>query len=76
MERDEDELARAVLAYLAEHPQAMDTVEGIARWWLMRQQVRANITMLMRVLDDLTARGRLELIGNGENRRYRLRPTS
>lgn len=34
--RDEqlDEVASAVLRYLDGHPDAADTVDGIAKWWL------------------------------------------
>ena len=41
---DEDQVAKDILAYLAEHPQAMDTLEGIAEWWLMRQHIRVTVT--------------------------------
>jgi len=29
-----DEVARAIVHYLREHPHAADTAEGITRWWL------------------------------------------
>jgi hypothetical protein len=32
------EIARAVLRYLETHPEAKDTLEGIARWWLERER--------------------------------------
>ena len=67
------ELTESVLAYLAEHPDAMDTVSGIADWWLMRQRVRVEVEAVARVLHDLTERGVLEELGSGEQRRYRLK---
>ncbi len=70
---NDDELAQAILAYLAEHPQAMDSVEGIAQWWIMRQQVRVNVMRLTQVLRQLAENGFVEEIGEGEQRRYRLR---
>ena len=70
----DEEIAEAILRYLAEHPQAMDTVEGIAQWWIMRQQMRVTTTRVTRVLCALTERGLLEELGDGEHRRYRLKP--
>lgn len=67
-----EEVAEAILAYLAEHPEAMDTPEGIAGWWLKRQQIRASVPTIARVLHDLTESGVLEELGTGETRRYRL----
>jgi hypothetical protein len=35
--RSGEEVAEAILGYLAQHPQAMDTADGIAQWWIMYQ---------------------------------------
>jgi Fe2+ or Zn2+ uptake regulation protein len=70
---DEDELAAAILAYLAEHPDASETLDGIAEWWLMRQQIRANVTTLATALRRLTERGVLEEVQVGSTRHYRLK---
>ncbi|MEJ2454148.1 MAG: hypothetical protein P8103_08340 [Candidatus Thiodiazotropha sp.] len=38
---DNDEverIARDVQAYLERHPHAADTLEGVVKWWLMRQR--------------------------------------
>jgi Fe2+ or Zn2+ uptake regulation protein len=72
----EEELTSAVLRYLAEHPQAMDTFEGIAEWWIARQQIRVEVTTLARVLHRLVERGLLEVTGSGEYARYSLKPES
>ena len=69
----EEELAAAVLQYLTEHPQAMDTLEGIAEWWIARQQIRVEVNTLARVLQRLTERGLLEASGTGESTRYSLK---
>lgn len=69
----EPELGEAIRQYLAEHPQAMDTLEGIAEWWLMRQRVRVDLEVLERVLRHLTAEGVLEQMGSGDQARFRLR---
>ena len=36
-EDEERVVEEAILHYLADHLQAMDTEQGIAEWWLMRQ---------------------------------------
>jgi hypothetical protein len=72
-EQLDQELAEAVLSYLAEHPAAMDTVEGITEWWLMRQRVRMVVERVERVLGRQTEEGVLETVGGGPSRRYRLR---
>src|SRR5215470_7984987 len=69
----DDDVAHGVLSYLAEHPDAMDTLEGIAEWWVMRQQIRVSVTALARVLRRLTEIGILEETVTGDTRRYRLR---
>jgi hypothetical protein len=65
-------MARLILSYLEEHPQASDTLEGIAEWWIMRQQIRVEIECLKKVLQDLAERGLLIASGEQDNPRYRL----
>ena len=74
---DERTLRQLVLGYLEEHPLSMDTLAGIAEWWLERRRIRVEIERIAQILEDLTRQGRIEAIGSGAERRYRLgaRPT-
>lgn len=67
------EIRELVSGYLAERPDAMDTLQGIACFWLTRQSVRAQLALLTEVLEELVAEGVLETVGEGESRHYRLR---
>ena len=69
----ERDLYRAVLEYLGDNPDAMDTLEGIAEWWLMRQRIRTSVTSVSRVLRLLVEDGLVEELGPCEEPRYRLR---
>lgn len=69
----EEELTKAIITYLAEHPRASDTLGGIAEWWVMRQQIRVEIRALSRVLRRLTKRGLLATIGEGDKALYHLK---
>ena len=60
------------MCYLAEHPQAMDSVQGIADWWVMRQQVRVDVETLARVLERLADEGLIEKVDSANGPLYRL----
>src|SRR5262245_61659598 len=68
--RDERTLEEAILGYLHECPNAMETFEGIAEWWLLRRELRVDLRMLSRVLSRLTANGVLEVTGPVDRQRY------
>lgn len=70
---DDARVKAAVLAYLAECPNATDTRAAVAEWWLMREQVRTQIEAVTRALDALVAEGVLEVIGIGDEARYRMK---
>jgi Fe2+ or Zn2+ uptake regulation protein len=70
------ELTTAILDYLAQHPQTMDTVEGIAEWWLLRQQIRIGFNAVAQVVRELTEKGILEEVRSGEFQCYRLKAVS
>ncbi len=74
---DEPEIERAVLAYLAERPDAMDTFDGIALWWVRMRHLRFELEALQAVLDRLIDQGvleRVELRADGPML-YRLKST-
>ncbi len=54
----EEELGQAILAYLAEHPRATDTLQGIAEWWVLRRLVQVEVP-------------RVEQVGAGPSPLYR-----
>ncbi len=56
---EDSQLASRILDYFQRHPQAKDTVEGIARWW-----VSADPVGVRRVLDRLVD---LELVERRAN---------
>jgi hypothetical protein len=72
--QDNDEtIAEAIQAYLHERPLAMDTLEGIAEWWLIHQQLHVSVAAVRRALQRLVERGVLEQIGSGKYTSYRIK---
>jgi predicted transcriptional regulator len=53
----EDKTAQHILQYLKEHPEAGDTLEGIAKWWVMLQQLNNSVDAVQTALQSLTTKG-------------------
>ena len=56
-------VAREILAYLEQNPNACDTLVGITRWWLMKQRIEATTIAVQQALDELV---KLELVLRNE----------
>ncbi len=54
---DKSQIARTILAYLADHPDAQDTLEGIAQRWLPDQGSKYKPTTVQEVVKDLVLEG-------------------
>ena len=54
------EVRAFVLGYLEAHPTAMDTLDGIAAWWIPRRQIEIEVRRVSRMLDALVRDGALE----------------
>jgi hypothetical protein len=52
-------LEAQILAYLKEHPNASDTLEGIAIWWLPGVHSRNGIEEVRQALEHLVSSGLL-----------------
>jgi hypothetical protein len=46
-----------IFKYLQTHQQAGDTLEGIAKWWLMSKRIDESVIRVKRSLDNLKSKG-------------------
>ncbi|MGQ0537706.1 MAG: hypothetical protein ACT4R6_02060 [Gemmatimonadaceae bacterium] len=61
-----------ILGYLREHPLAMDSLQGIADWWIPRYQVRVDVERVAEALAELQQMGLVERAGDAQRPLYRL----
>jgi Fe2+ or Zn2+ uptake regulation protein len=50
-------LTQLILTYLKENAEAGDTLEGIARWWVMRQNISHSVNQVQQALETLKSMG-------------------
>jgi hypothetical protein len=63
------------LAYAAEHPDASDTLEGIVQWWLLKQKIKHQESLVRKALAELVARGLMNERQRIDGRtRYQINP--
>jgi hypothetical protein len=58
-QQQETEMARAILQYLQQHPDAKDTIDGIAQWWLLKQWTERKYEEIETGIAQLVTRGLL-----------------
>ena len=67
------QVSNSILAYLAKHPDAQDTIEGITDWWLLQRRIEVESSMVQQALLELTENGLiLKRKGRDARIRYRL----
>jgi hypothetical protein len=54
---DKSKIAYEILAYLLDHPDAQDTLEGVAEWWLLERKIRDHVEIVKEALDELVREG-------------------
>lgn len=47
------EIELQILAYLDEHPQAQDSLRGVAEWWLLERKIKYQIELVKAALAAL-----------------------
>jgi hypothetical protein len=53
------EVRQEILDYLAKHPGATDSLQGVATWWLKGHRSSGELKELMMALQALTKEGRI-----------------
>jgi hypothetical protein len=70
---DKSQIAREILTYLAKHPDAQDTLDGIVQGWLPGQGGKYKPAIVREVVKDLVLEGTiLESKTPGSDTMYRL----
>ena len=70
---DKSQIGNEILAYLAEHPKAQDTLEGIVNWWLLERAIKFQEAQVKKALAELIAKGLiLEKKGSDSQIHYRI----
>ena len=66
------DIARRIHSYLETQPHGCDTIEGIAKWWLMGQQLSESIGDVQQALERLKDQGIIEerMIAGNRTRYY------
>ena len=58
----EKSIRKDILDYLARNPQAQDTLDGIAGWWLLEEEFIRTKETVQKVLHQLVGEGVLQTI--------------
>lgn len=73
-----DDVAALILAYVADRPNACDTIDGIRSWWIPRQLIEHADGDVRAALELLVERGQLVRVdsvdGVDDKVLYRARP--
>jgi len=54
-----ESIAKDIKEYFRDNPNAGDTVEGIASWWVANQRLRNSTVLVHRALEYLVKQGEL-----------------
>ncbi len=70
---DKSHITQEILAYLLEHPEAQDTLDGIVQWWLLDRKIRYQQKKVKEAIGDLVAKEIIiEQKKPGRESRYRV----
>jgi len=53
---EESQIGYEILAYLVNHPDSGDTLEGIVEWWLLERKIKHQIAKVKEALAELVSR--------------------
>ena len=73
---EKSQIGYEILAYLVEHPEARDTLEGIVEWWLLERNIKFQTSQVKEALAELVAKELvLEQNGMDSQTHYRINQT-
>ena len=64
------QLENSILRYIEEHPNAADTVDGIAAWWLNEKLTADELHQVQQALDNLLNSRRMRVRKSADGHAY------
>ncbi len=64
------QIAHEILAYLDNHPDAQDTLDGIVDWWLLERKIIYQRKIVQGVLAELVDKGLVMEVPAGDSRTH------
>lgn len=65
---DSSEITNEIMTYLANHPNAADTLDGVAKWWLLDRADKLQLGQVKQALDELVAKGLVAAQKGGDSK--------
>lgn len=65
---DSSEITNEIMTYLANHPNAADTLDGVAKWWLLDRSDKLQLGQVKQALDELVAKGLVAAQKGGDSK--------
>lgn len=61
-----------IMRYLKQHPKSEDTLEGIAEWWMKKQQFEDSRIAVFKALEQLASQHVISITKRNEVNYYKL----
>jgi Fe2+ or Zn2+ uptake regulation protein len=62
MPRKRDTIEKMILTYLEQNPDAVDTADGILKFWMQQENVEITSAKVSRTLNKLVKKGRIKVV--------------
>jgi len=66
MSEKREQISELIVSYLGKHPEAQDTLDGIADWWLTFERIELSTNAVADALTDLVRQGIVTLQKSGD----------
>ena len=67
---DKTRIAHEILAYLMDHPDAQDTLEGVMEWWSLERKIKYRTKVVEECLAELVRKGLLLEVKRADSRTH------
>jgi Fe2+ or Zn2+ uptake regulation protein len=68
--RKRESIEKMILSYLDQNPDAADTIEGVTKFWLKKENAKITFSVVSRTLDKLQKKGIIQAFQGADGTTY------